>query len=166
MLLSCTSAPECPPAEPCPEGPSLTEFEASLIDPLVESVRRGVQPWGPEGVGVCRGARTCEAFLGVDPGALEPGEYLVRAELKVPPVGPAGTWTVEYRSTCTAEGSEPADYTRTYELVSPGLDRPYRIGVLRRITSPGPRGPESCTYELVSPHPDGASSVSGGWSTP
>lgn len=167
MLLGCGNEPDCVPCEPAAEGTALSSFQASLLDPLTESVRAGVQPWRGAGIGVCQGARTCEADLGSSPGALPAGEYLIRADLTVPPVGGPQTWTVVFEVTCTAEGAEPETYRRTYTLTSPGLDRPYRLPVLRRMTSPNPGGPESCTYRLSAPYPERepAILVEGAWST-
>lgn len=163
-LWACASSP--PPAEAPPDeegaGLVLTAFEASLVEPILESVRAGVRPWSPEGLGVCRGARTCEEYLGADVAHLDAGEYLVRAELSVPPVG---RWTVEFESTCVVDGADPVVYRRTYELAWPGADRPFRIGALRRFTVPSPAGPESCTYRLLAPHPDGDRELTGSWST-
>ena len=164
-LLGCGGG-ECTPeacAELAPEGTAASDFERSLVEPVLASVRAGVRPWDAEGVGVCRGTRTCEAFLGADAGELAKGEYLVRASLRVPPVG---DWTVTFESVCTPEGGEPVTWNRTYDVVATGTEHPFRIGALRRITSPAEGGAQSCTYTLTAPHPDGDKVYRGGWSTP
>lgn len=143
-----------------------TPFERGLVQPLLQDIRAGVRPWDEEGVGVCRGARTCEEFLGTDPGELPAGEYLVRAKLAVPSAGAPGTWTVRFETECEVEGQSVVPYNRTYEVVAPGGGNPFRIGALRRITSPNGQGAESCTWKLVAPHPDGEKVFTGSWNTP
>lgn len=163
-VLGCSSPPSAPPPAPEPADAGLTAFEASLVEPVIEGVRAGVVPWNEEGIGVCRGTRTCEAFLGPAPGELPAGDYVLRAELRVPVVG---TWKVVFESRCTPEGGEPVVYTRTYDVVAPGPDRPYRIGALRTIASPAAAGTaESCSWTLTAPHPDGDKVYQGAWSTP
>lgn len=175
LLAACgPKSVECGPvacAEVCAaqQGEGLaaaSAFEASLLEPLLDDVRAGVQPWGEEGIGLCRGGRTCEAYLGMEPGELAPGDYVLRAELRVPDVGERGTWRVDFDTECTSSGGAPQRYTRTYEVIAPGGDRPYRLGALRRITSPSADGPTSCTFRLTAPHPDGDKVYTGSWSTP
>ncbi|HHO54444.1 MAG TPA: hypothetical protein ENK18_27130 [Deltaproteobacteria bacterium] len=175
LLAACgPKTVECGPAacaEICAtaQDPGLagaTAFEASLLEPLLDDVRAGIQPWSEEGIGLCRGSRTCEAYLGADAGELAPGAYVIRAELRVPDVGERGTWSVIFATECTSGGGEPERYTRTYEVIAPGGDRPYRLGALRRITSPSDAGPTSCTWSLTAPHPDGDKRYQGSWSTP
>ena len=161
-------APVCGPEE-CADlcaadGGPATAFEESLIDPLLAEIRAGVTPHGDQGLGICRGDRTCDAFLGLDPGELPAGQYRLQAELDVPRAGERGTWTVRFDLTC--EGAKPRTYNRTYEVIAPGGDRPYRIPALQRITSPHPDGPSTCSWTLTGPHPDGDKVYQGSWSTP
>ena len=144
-----------------------TEFERSLVEPLLVGIRAGVEPWNDRGIGLCRGERTCEEFLGSTPGELKPGEYLIRADLRVPLAGPPGTWTVRFETECVPKDGEPVLYNRSYEVVAPeGGERPFRLSVLRRITSPNEAGPETCSFTLTAPHPDGDNVFQGSWSTP
>jgi len=144
-----------------------SSFESDLVGPLLQEVRRGVRPFDDEGLGVCRGTHACDEFLGrtvEDP--LPPGEYGLFAALRVPPVGPPGTWTVKVTTTCTGEGADGTPYTREHDVVAPPgrSARPHRL-VLQRITSPDPDGPRSCTWTVDAPHPDREIHFEGSWTT-
>ncbi len=173
MLLLWGCAPkECPPESCAPDEPAVapetaavTPFEREVIAPILADLRAGVEPWDDEGLGVCRGTRTCEEWLGASPGALPAGEYVVRANLRVPAVAAPEGWSVVFETECTDEASGLVRYNRTYDVVYPGAERPFRIGALARIVSPAPDGPRSCSYALSIPHPDEPRRHAGRWQT-
>ncbi|MEN0060980.1 MAG: hypothetical protein AAGA48_02460 [Myxococcota bacterium] len=145
-----------------------TNFEAQLVGPLLDEIRAGVRPFDEQGLGLCRGAQTCETFLGQSvEEPLAPGEYGLYAALRVPPVGAPGTWKVKVTTACTGEGAEATPYTREHEVTAPrGKNaRPFRV-LLQRVTSPHPDGPRACTWTLEAPHPDRTITYEGSWSTP
>lgn len=165
------AAKEVPDPRPAaPPSSDLTPFEHGLVDPVLAEIRSGVRPWDGQSVGVCRGKRECDAFLGADPGELPPGSYLVKAELRVPPAGEKGTWTARFESECTTErpGKEPEvrTYDRTYDVQYVGPERGARLSPLRTIESPSPGGPTRCTWKLVGKGGDTENVMSGSWSTP
>jgi hypothetical protein len=175
------SAPrECGPkecaryAEPAPPAAAgLAAWEDALVGPLLADAREGVRPWDDRGIGVCRGSRSCVEYLGTEVGELPPGDYLVRAELRVPDLGAPGTWAVSYRSSCevttvTKDGSTRKK-TETTSLDQPvryaGPDQGWRIEPLQVIRSPA-EGATVCTWSLEARQPSGARQWSGSWSTP
>ncbi len=160
------------PAEP--QGTLVTGFEETLLKPLMEDIQAGVRPFSEQGVGICRGERTCDEYLGTDVGELAPGKYIVMAELRVPNVGDPGTWKVNFQTECgitrTSSGGElttsNTDSSREYDVRYAGTERGYRLMPLRTITSPSNGGTRNCTYSITAPHPDGDKVYSGSWSTP
>lgn len=171
----------CPPApDPTaqePGGPSPTvapepaasAFEQAFVAPLFDEVRAGVRPWDEQAVGVCEGKKDCGTFLGTNPGQLPKGDYVVKAELRVPPIGDKGTWKVRFQTECRTPkaGGEPVvqTYDRTYDVWYVGPDRGLRLTPLRTIESPAKGGPQTCTFTLTALHPAGDRTTSGGWST-
>jgi len=190
-LVACTggggsSAPgecgvaEC--AEVCAEGtpagggsgPGLSEFEKGIVDPILADVREGVRPWSDQGIGICRGKRECDEFLGASvEGDLPAGEYLLMADLRVPRTGDAHAWTIEVTTNCETikvtdkgETRSTSTNTRSYDVRYAGEDRGYRLMPLRTITSPSEGGARSCKYTIKAPHPDGPKEYTGSWATP
>ena len=135
-------------------------------------MRAGVRPFGDDAIGICRGRKECEEFLGSQGQDLPAGEYMVRAELRVPDVGELGTWVVSFESKCTtfhqrADGSEEEkvrDYAREYKVRYTGEQRGYRLQPLRTIDSPSKTGRQECTYVLKVPTADGEQVYEGAWS--
>ncbi len=166
-------SPATAPPAPAPAAAAMSDFEHQLIDPLVEDVRGGVRPWSDQSVGICKGKKTCDEFLGREPGELPKGDYIVMAELRVPNVGPKGTWTVTFETDCTSiretpngESRDTRNYNRTYEVTYAGDERGFRLMPLRMIESPSGSSRTECTWRLKAPHPDGDKVVEGSWSTP
>ncbi len=169
------------PVDPGGAGPASTPlhdarmaaWEEALVGPLLADARQGVRPWDDRGMGICLGSRACEAFLGSEVGELPAGEYIVRAELRVPELGAPGTWSVAYRSTCEIvtidkDGSQK----RRSESVSldqvvgfSGPTEGWRIEPLQRIQSPS-NGAAKCTWTLEARQPSGPRLWSGSWETP
>lgn len=157
----CT-AEECAAIAPAAAAPAgappagLTEFEAAAIQPLLDDLRKGVRPWSEEAIGVCRGVRTCEAYLGAEVGELPPGDYLVRAEIGVPQLGQPGLWTAAWRSDCevrttTAKGearTRKVAAEKSFELRYAGPNQGFKLEPLQRIESPGD-GAQTCTWSLT-----------------
>ena len=136
-------------------------------------MRKGVAAYDEQGVGICKGERTCDEFLGVKVGELPKGKYIVKAELQVPNVGDPGTWKVQFDTECTTtkktangETSSTSNYSRSYDVRYAGKDRGYRLMPLRTIESPSKGGARTCNWKLVAPHPDGDKVFEGQWSTP
>ena len=152
---------------------TLTDFEESLLGPVLEDVRAGVRPFAENSIGICRGTQNCEEPLGTDVGELPEGKYMIRAELEVPDVGPKGTWKVEFSTTCetikvTANGENRTsnDYNRTFEVVHSRSERGFRLQPLRTIESPSPFGRRECSWQLKTVHPDNGQVFEGSWSVP
>lgn len=155
-------------------GPELTEFEKKIVDPILADVREGVRPWSETGIGICKGKRECEEFLGAsvaDP--LPAGDYLLMADLRVPRTGDAHTWTIEVTTDCetvkvteNGETKSSSSNSRSYDVRYAGEERGYRLMPLRTITSPSDGGSRHCTYTIKAPHPDGEKVYTGSWSTP
>jgi hypothetical protein len=170
-------AAECaallPPEPPVAVAGDMPAWEAALVGPLLADAREGVRPWDERGIGVCRGQRTCEEFLGTEAGELAPGDYLVRAELRVPELGPPGTWTVAWQSSCevVSYGKDGAvrKKTETTALEQPvryaGPGQGWRIEPLIAIHSPT-EGGTTCTWSLEARQPSGPRRWTGSWSTP
>ncbi|MET0403976.1 MAG: hypothetical protein ABW123_16310 [Cystobacter sp.] len=163
------------PASAAPaSGSGLTAFEESLVGPLLTEVRAGVQPWGEQGIGICQGqGRDCPEFLGTNVGELPPGQYMVRAELKVPQVGSKGTWRVRMETQCTTtrkteRGSSVTtnSSSKEYDVQYAGSDHGSRLSPLLTIRSPDANGAKDCTYTLTSLNPDAPMEWKGSWSVP
>lgn len=161
-------------ADPAPEptgGVALTDFEEDMISPHLEDIRGGVRPFDDEGIGICRGERKCDEYLGREVGELPPGDYIVKAELRVPKVGEE--WTVEFQTECetvrkteSGETRSTSENSRTYDVRYAGEQRGYRLMPLRTIESPSRGGSRECSWKLIAPHPDGDKVYEGSWSTP
>lgn len=155
-------------------GVQLSDFERELVLPMLDDLRAGVRPYAEDAVGVCEGqARECERYLGLDPGLLPEGAYMLRGEFRVPRVGDRGTWKAVVETTCertrqTASGEQTSSNTSTreFDMVYAGEDRGYRLSPILKIDSPGKLGAESCTYTITAPHPDGDKVIMGGWAVP
>ncbi len=176
-------APAAGPGAPAParteDAPAthperLTDFERTLIAPLLDEIRQGVRPFDEHGFGICQGVgKRCEQYLGTDVGELPPGKYMVRAELKVPNIGPRGTWKVRFETECetTSTQGDKVHTTRTsstkeYNVVHVGPSRGYRLSPLRVIDSPMTGGTQRCTARLVALHPDGDKVYTVSWTVP
>ena len=149
---------------------TMSDFERGLVEPVLEDVRAGIRPFDDEGIGLCRtdeAATECLEYLGTDPGDLPPGNYFLRAMLRVPKA--SFDWKVSLVVSCTDATSEgaPRERTREYNVRYAGEKRGYRLQPLQRITSPNPTGPSACTYTLSGVQPDGEGKVyTGGWKLP
>lgn len=175
-------APSVPAAPAAPVEPRPTEaadgqpsqkmspFEHQLLDELMTDVRAGIRPWDDQGIGVCAGKKECTTFLGANAGELPKGDYLVKAELRVPAIGEKGTWKVDFHTECSIEhpGSPPEirTYDRGYDVWYAGPERGYRLIPLRTFESPSKGGAQRCTFQLTAHHPDGDRLYEGSWSTP
>lgn len=151
----------------------LTTFEDGLLAPVVEDVRAGVRSFDEQGIGICRGTKECEEFLGSDVGELPPGDYMVKAELRVPKIGEPGTWSITFDTSCDAirktesgETTSTSNSSRSYDVRYAGEQRGYRLMPLRTIESPSKGGARKCTYTITAPHPDGDKVYKGSWETP
>jgi hypothetical protein len=152
----------------------LTSFEQGLVGPLLSDVRAGVQPYNEQGIGICKGqGRDCTEFLGASVEELPPGEYMMRAELKVPRVGEKGTWRVKFEAQCTTtrrtergETTSTSTTSKEYDLQYAGTERGSRLSPLFTIRSPDSSGEKHCNYKLTSLHPDKPSEWTGSWSVP
>lgn len=192
-LTACGSEPaECTPAQcealagrPAPEvvapkpapaaAPAksdLTDFEKSLIEPMLADLRSGVRPFDDHSVGICKGqGLDCNDFLGTDVGELPKGDYMVRAELQAPALGE--DWTVNFATECETTkvsngGSTTSNTGRDKDHIVDHRDgdRGYRLSPLYKITSPNDGGAKSCTWKLTAKHPDGDKIFNGSWSVP
>jgi len=168
-----TAAPTtAPPA--AGEGLQISAFEKSLLEPLLEDIRKGVRPIDDQGLGVCSTTgKDCVEFLGAAPGELPAGKYLVKAELAVPRLGDKGTWTVLFDVKCTTtttSGSTTSTstntFSRTFEVSHSTQERGYRLMPLASIESPSKGSARSCAYTVTTSHPDGGKVYSGSWSVP
>ncbi|MCB9689285.1 MAG: hypothetical protein H6735_29880 [Alphaproteobacteria bacterium] len=151
-------------------GQKMTTFEHQLLDEVLEDVRAGVRPWDDQAVGVCAGKKECTSYLGMDAGVLAKGDYMVKAELRVPQIGEKGTWKVDFHSECSidhgAAAPEVRTYDRTYDVWYGGPERGYRLMPLRTFESPSKGGAQTCKYTITAKHPDGDKVYAGSWSTP
>jgi hypothetical protein len=165
------------PAQPAPKtgAAGLSSFEQELVNPILEDVRKGVRPFGDNGVGICTGSgKECSSFLGLSPGELPKGTHMVRAELAVPKGGERGTWKVSLDVECTTtkttkNGSSTStnNYNKSYDVVYAGKDRGFRLQPLYKIESPNKGGARDCKYKITAPHPDAEDTVwSGSWTVP
>jgi len=181
LLTACADAPkECGPVECAPflntpevaAGP-LEPWEQALVGPLLADARQGIRAWDAESIGICRGARACDAYVGTEVGELPPGDYILRAELRVPELGPPATWKVSFRSSCEiTTRTKTGEMRKKTETVSldqtvryAGPSEGWRIEPLQRITSPN-AGAAVCIWALDASQPSGPRSWSGSWSTP
>ena len=165
------AAPAAAPAGAKSAG--LTSFEEAQVGPVLEDLRAGVRPFDGESIGVCKGDRSCDSYIGAEGKDLAPGKYMVQAMLRVPKTGEKGTWKVEFATECTTtkktsggETSSTNSSSQSYEVYYAGEERPFRLAPLRTITSPNKGGARSCTYTIVAPHPDGDKIYKGSWSVP
>jgi hypothetical protein len=164
-------ANQTPTASP---ASGLTSFEQSLVGPLLSDVRTGVQPWDEQSIGICKGqSRECQEYLGSSAEELPPGEYMMRAELKVPQVGSKGAWRVKLETECTTtrrtergESVTTSTSSKEYEVQYAGTERGSRLSPLVTIRSPEPSGAKHCSYTLTSLHPDTPLTWTGSWSVP
>ena len=144
-------------------APAITETEQKVLDATLVQVRAGIRPWNsPDAIGICRGRKDCDKFLGADAGKLTRGSFFVRADLLVPP-GPPGTWAVHFSTECTSPDGEVRTFDRDYDVVYNGPDRPTRLQPLRDFSVPAEDGPQKCTWKLVAPDPTGDRVFNGSW---
>lgn len=157
------------------EPAGLSSFEQAQVGPILEDIRAGVRAYTSESVGLCAGTKDCERYLGLAAdGPLDPGTYMLQAELLVPDAGEKGTWKVELNVDCTttrttANGSNTStnNYNKSYTVFYAGKTRGYRLAPLYKIDSPSEHGEKSCTYTLTAPHPEGEATVwEGSWTVP
>ena len=152
--------------------PQWSDFEAELLSPLLSEMKDGVRLFDTAtGLGVCRGQRRCDTFVGRDVDELPAGEFMVRAELKVPRSGPRGTWEVAYKNTCDVidvDGNvgDQTVFERTYSVQWGGPNRAFRIDPIERITSPNPAGAMRCAYTLTPLHPGAIEAWTGTYGVP
>jgi len=183
ILTACggnsTPAPADPAPTPAPavEAKSdgqLTEFEETIVGPILEEVRTGVTAFGENSVGICQGSgRDCEQFMGLDAGELPPGKYMLRGEFLVPRYGEQGTWKVNVKWNCkitnvSAQGKVTENEIgneREHKLVYAGKRNGYRLSPLLTIQSPD-RAKRDCTWEMTFLHPDSPKTLTGSWSIP
>lgn len=159
-----------------PEGAepvAMSAFEKGLVDPILAEVRQGVRPFDDQGIGICRGEKSCEEYLGLDVGELPPGKYMVRANLAVPQAGPEGTWKVTFDTACTTSrttekgtNSSTSNYNRTYEVKATAPGKAYKLEPIRTFESPSENGARDCTYSITAHHPDGDKVFKGTWKVP
>lgn len=152
---------------------AMSDFEAGLLNPILEDIRAGVRPFHDEGIGLCKGKESCDGYLGMTADLAEPGDYILQAELRVPRTGERGTWKVRVDFECTyvrtteaGENSSTQNSTREYEVAYAGEKRGYRLVPLRKIKSPHDRSSESCSWKIIAPHPDGDKVYEGSWTAP
>lgn len=151
----------------------LNEAQAALIAPLAEDIAAGVRSWDDTSTGICAGrGKDCESFVGRDPeGPLPEGEYMLRAELRVPKVGKDGTWQVRYELACDVvipeegggERTRSYSRTKTYDIRYIGSERGYRLSPLHTIEAPRKQGTETCRYTLTGLGPTETPPIEGGW---
>lgn len=162
-------------AAPKPAAASgLTAFEQKLVDPILEDVRAGIRPFADEAVGICKGdGKACDEYLGLEATDLPEGEYMLRAELRVPKSGEPGTWTVRLETECetvteskSGESKSSRSSSKEYDVRYVGEDHGYRLSPLYKITSPNKGGARTCAWKLVMMHPDGDKTIEGKWSVP
>ncbi len=164
-----------PPAEAAAEGalPSTGDVEPSGDADVTDEAATRVRAFSPTSVGICTAeGKQCGTFLGLSATLDDPGEYILWAELAVPPE-PAEGWPVEFSTTCTvtverggATDRSTRSNSRTYTVQYGGTERGYRLG-LWRMQSPEAGGSRECTWSLRVPHPGGDDTTwEGRWSIP
>ncbi|MGC6492687.1 MAG: hypothetical protein ACON5B_07580 [Myxococcota bacterium] len=159
---------------PTSTGEPLSEREAVLLKDILEDLRAGVRPWSESSVGVCRGTgRACEEFLGVDAGVLPPGEYMLRAEVAVPQLGPRGTWSVDLTTRCETTREVAGTTTsmknerqQSYDVTWAGPSHGYRLSPMLKITSPSPAGTQACTWTMHLGGLEEGNTLAGSWTVP
>jgi hypothetical protein len=192
FIVACAAPAECTEADcaalcgdagsdPAPAaaatapGSGLSAFESGLVGPVLDDLRGGVRPFNDSGIGICTGnSKDCDEYLGREPGELPPGEYMLRAELRVPDIGDKGTWKVKLDTDCTLTRSKDGSETTTkrsdskeYTVNYTGEERGYRLSPLRTIKSPNSNDyRKSCSWTLTAPHADGDKVYSGSWVVP
>lgn len=171
------TAPAPSPTEPAAPQPaaasSLTDFESAVVAPMLEDIRGGVRPFGKDSIGICKGKRECDEYLGREVGELPPGDYILQAELRVPNTGEAYSWKISFATECetvrkteSGETRSTSQNSRDYDVRYAGEERGYRLIPLRTITSPSAGGSRHCDWKITAPHPDGEKVYEGSWSTP
>lgn len=183
-LAGCASKPcgdaECAPvcekaaAANSATSLTLTPFEKGLVDPMLADIREGVRPFSENSVGFCKGnGKECEEFLGFDVGELPPGQYMIRADVRVPKTGEPGTWKLKLdtkcvttRQTANGEVSSESNNTRELDVRYAGEDRGYRLSPLYTVESPSKGGARKCTWVLSAPNGDRVQEWKGSWATP
>lgn len=173
LLCACATAqPPCDPAECAPCAPPnpyqvsadnpasgdenhrLSGAALDVFGPLVESFRKGPTPTSPQAVGLCSGAgEACTTPLGLVQEVLEPGVYVIVAELEFPELGPH-TWDLQFVQQCFIESTDRlfGGVTRqvTRSQWSFEADRDRRIGrqLLHTVRSPSEDGHRACAWRL------------------
>lgn len=168
------------PEQATPDAPkagaatTLSDFEKSLVEPMLKDIRDGVRPFGENAVTLCKGtSRDCEESLGTSPGELAPGKYIVKAELRVPKTSQdADTWQVKFSTDCTitsvdGKSTSQRSYDKSYNVRYAGEERGYNLVPLRIIESPRNGGSEVCEWKIEDLHGDGDRVIaSGTWTVP
>lgn len=161
-------APACAPHDaPMPPGLTpdalvLSEREWAIFGEEIRDYRLGIQPWDDHGVGVCGGAQ-CETFLGLTPGLLPPGNWRVRANLRVPTLG-QHTWRVFFRETCEmvlgagtpTPSTTTEDHVQQFEVSWQSETRGALLDALTLIPSPDPKAHRLCGWDITATGPGGA----------
>jgi len=154
------ACPECPV---CPESADqqcvqMSPWAGEILAPVVARLEAGVQPHDGAGIALCHGRTRCESVMDVFPEPLEPGEYVVRANLDVPEYGEG--WRVDFQVDCTlttaAGRKKMRNHDQSYELVHRGGGRGTTIDPLWRVKSPSKGGQTSCDLRLTPVRPDGS----------
>ncbi len=168
--VDCPACPELAAPTPAAQAASLEDWEAQLLAPTLEELRAGIRTWGEQPFGVCEGKRDCETYMGPTPEPLVPGNFFIRAEVKVPQVG--DEWQVGFAVTCSttdARGhTSTQEHEKTYVVKYTGKERAYRLQPLWKIQSPHPSGSRSCDFSLTPLRPDGVAGepIKGHYETP
>ncbi len=161
LLAACGSpdCPDCPVCKECPPAPahSLEDWEADILQPLLDQLRDGIALHGDEAFGICRGKRECDEFIGTSPsGPLPGGDFFIRAELEVPPIGE--DWKVQFQVQCELTNpqgnSSTQNHDKIYSVKYAGKGRGYRLQPLWKIQSPHPNGERKCDFSLTPIRPD------------
>ena len=156
------------------EAASMSAFERSVLDPMLDDVRQGIRPFADNAVGICKGeGKECDEWVGTDVGELPEGRYILRAELRVPKYGEQGTWKVRLDTSCettkvtkSGESKNTQNNSKEYDVRYIGEERGYRLSPLFTIESPSKGGARTCSWKLAMLHPDGEKVIEGKWSTP
>ena len=170
LLLACARPPECPTCEDLPASQKLADWEAPLLAPYLEDLRLGIRQSGEQGFGICQGKRSCDAWVGPSSEELPAGDYLIRAELKVPQL--ASGWKVSFHIDCTltaADGRTTSQvHDRDYDVRAVTKEQGFRLQPLWMIQSPHPNGARDCSFSLTPHRPDGvaAEAWTGHYKTP
>jgi hypothetical protein len=174
-FFACSSAPpvaDCPDCPDCPEtevGVEVDDWEQEVIEPILETLRTGITPWGEESFGICKGIQRCDEFVGTDVGELPEGDHVIFAELRVPKLGEE--WKVNFHWECTTEtragNTASQDHDKSYVVRHSGPNRGFRLLPLWRVKSPHTQGARECSYSLTPMRPDGqeGEAMTGSYST-